>query len=117
MDHRDYKALTDKLDHAHELLHGLDSTLKSLCLEVSNLHRKVNEMAKTMPELAADLKAVTAQIAKIGTETAKTLQQVTDLQALLAAGGNTTPEVDAALTALKAQAQLTDDLVPDAPTP
>jgi hypothetical protein len=77
------------------------------------LRLEKNIMA-TQAQLAADLNTVTAQIAKIGTETGKTLQQVTDLQKLLAAGGNTTPEVDAAMESLKAQAQLTDDLVPDA---
>lgn len=68
----------------------------------------------TQEQLAADLNTVTAQVAKIGTETSATLQKVIDLEAVIAAGGGTTPEVDAAVAALKAQAQLTDDLVPDA---
>jgi hypothetical protein len=77
------------------------------------LHRKVNFIMATQAELANDLRNVTTQITKIGVETAKTLQKVIDLEELLANGGNTTPEVDEALAALKAQAQLTDDLVPD----
>lgn len=64
-------------------------------------------------ELQADLEAVTAQVAKIGTETSATLQKVTDLEAALAAAGGTTPEVDAAMVALKAQVKLVDDMVPD----
>lgn len=74
----------------------------------------------TNAELQADLEAVTAQVAKIGTETSATLQKVTDLEAALAASGGTTPEVDAAMAALKAQVKLVDDLVPDTgpvPTP
>lgn len=70
----------------------------------------------TQAELAADLQTVTAQVAKIGTETSTLLQKVADLEAALAAGGVTTPEVDAAMAALKAQAAVVDDLVPDAPT-
>lgn len=68
----------------------------------------------TQSQLATDLNAVTAQLAKIGTESSKTLQKVTDLEAAIANAGNTTPEVDAALAALKTQAQVVDDLVPDA---
>lgn len=84
-----------------------------LALSLHLLHRKVNFIMATQTELAAELRNVTTQIAKIGVETGKTLQKVIDLEAALAAGGTTTPEVDAALADLKAQAQLTDDLVPD----
>jgi len=66
-------------------------------------------------QLAADLTAISAQIAKIGTESTATLQKVSDLEAALAGAGGTTPEVDAALAALKAQVQVVDDLVADAP--
>lgn len=74
-------------------------------------------MAKTQAELAQDLRNVTEQIRKIGVETGATLQRVTDLETLLAGGGTVTPEVQTALDALKTQAQLTDDLVPDVPPP
>lgn len=69
----------------------------------------------TQAELAQELRTVTAQVAKIGTETARTLQKVIDLEALLAAGGTVSEEVLTALAELKAQAQATDDLTPDAP--
>lgn len=77
----------------------------------------VRRLMATQAQLADDLKAVTAQVAKIGVETGKTLQKVIDLEAIIAAGGNTTPEVDAALAALKTQAQATDDMIPDESTP
>lgn len=75
---------------------------------------KLEKMMATQAELAASLAAVSAQVSKIGTESSATLQKVADLEAALAAAGNTTPEVDAALAALKAQVQVVDDLVPDA---
>ena len=69
----------------------------------------------TQAEHAQALKDVTAAIAKIGTESSKTLQKVTELEEALANQGNTSPEVDAAMQALKDQVTLVDDLVPDAP--
>jgi hypothetical protein len=69
----------------------------------------------TQNELAADLATVKAAVAKIGSETTTTLQKVADLEAALAAGGMTSPAVDAALADLKAQVQAVDDLIPDAP--
>jgi uncharacterized protein involved in exopolysaccharide biosynthesis len=93
---------------------------------------KVEELAETIDiiginiegikmnqaELAQELASVTAQIAKVGTETAATLQKVVDLEALIQTAGNTvTQEVLDALAGLKAQAQLTDDLVPDVAPP
>ena len=71
----------------------------------------------TQAELAASLAVVSAQVTKIGVETSATLAKVAELEAALANAGNTSPEVDAALEALKAQVQVVDDLVVDAPTP
>lgn len=94
---------------------GLDE-IKSLVTGLSNMLVIFKEqIMATQDQLAADLGAVTTQIQKIGTETSATLQKVADLEAALAAGNVTTPAVDAAMAALKAQAQLTDDLIPDAP--
>lgn len=84
---------------------------------MSRIFSSLEAIMATQAQLVEELKKVTEQVGKIGTETGKTLQKVTALEALLAAGGNTTPEVDQALADLKAQAQLTDDMVPDAPTP
>lgn len=68
-------------------------------------------------QLAQDLNTIREQVEKIGVETSATLQKVADLEAALAAAGTTTPEVDAALQALKDQINVVDGLVPDAPTP
>lgn len=67
----------------------------------------------TQAELAADLKAVNDQVAKIGTESSATLAKVAELEAALAAGGTVSAEVDAAMAALKAQVKVVDDLVAD----
>ena len=70
-----------------------------------------------LTQATTELTTLTAQVAKIGTETSSLLQKVDDLTAVIDAGGatNTTPEFDAALAALKAQASVVDGLVPDEP--
>ena len=74
-------------------------------------------MMTTQAELAAQLATVSEAVAKIGSETANTLQQVIDLQAqvdeLLNNQGAVTPELKAAVDALYVQVQAVDDLVPD----
>ena len=65
-------------------------------------------------ELAAELTAVKETVAKIGDETITLLAKIDELTALVEAGSQVSPEVQAALAALKEQAQVVDDLVPDA---
>lgn len=81
---------------------------------LAEINHKLGEIMATQAQLVEDLNAVSAQVAKIGTESTATLQKVTDLEAAIANAGNTTPEVDAAMAALKAQVQVVDDLVKDA---
>lgn len=79
----------------------------------------------TSSELAADLKLVLAQQQKTATEikgvqgsvdTLKT--RVAELEAIIAAGGDAiSQELVDAVAAVKAQAQLIDDSIPDVPTP
>ena len=84
---------------------------------ISQLLQKVNLIMATQAQLAADLAAIGAQVTKIGTETAGLQQRITELEAAIETAGGTTPEVDAALAAVKTQVQVVDDLVTDAPTP
>ncbi len=72
------------------------------------LNQKVDHLMATMAELQTALSAATdsltaigAEVDKIGTETTGLQKQVTDLQAAIAAGGGTTPAVDAALAVLQ----------------
>lgn len=63
-------------------------------------------------ELREALEATTAQNEKARVEI---LQKISDLEAAVANAGNTSPEVDAALAALRASVQTDDDIVPDVP--
>lgn len=62
-------------------------------------------------QLAADLSALKDQTEKAKGEV---LAKIATLESAIAAAGNTTPEVDAALAALKSSVQGVDDIVPDA---
>ena len=70
-------------------------------------------------QLESDLLAVRDQIVKVGGETQTLISKVAELEAIIAAGGGTTPGVDAALQAVKDQLKIVDDLVkdPEAPAP
>lgn len=65
-------------------------------------------------ELKAQIEALTAQNEKAKTEI---IGKISDLETALANAGETTPEVDAALAALKTSVQGSDDIVPDAVEP
>lgn len=68
----------------------------------------------TLAEHAADLAALKATLTKARDEI---IARVDALEALLAAAGTTTPEIDAEMSALRAIGAALDDLNPDAPPP
>ena len=74
------------------------------------LNFKLNSIMATQAELAQQLRDINTQNEKSRVEI---LQKIADLEAALANAGNTTPEVDEAVAALKASVQTDDDIVPD----
>lgn len=80
-----------------------------------SIHQKLDKIMSTQTELAAQVQAIGTQVAKIGEESKITLQKVTDLEFALANQDNVSPELQAAVDALKQQVQVVDDLVADAP--
>jgi hypothetical protein len=91
----------------------LDSDLRQA---MNSLVTKVDTIMLTQTQLAATLTTLGGEIKKIGVETTTLLEKVTALTEAVANAGNTSPEVDAALADVQAQAQVVDDLVPDVPT-
>ncbi len=85
--------------------------------KLRRLLRKVNVIMATQAQLTAQITALSDQVAKVGAETTKSLQMIADLQALIAAGGTVTPELQTAVDALAAQLKTVDDLIPDPPSP
>lgn len=84
-----------------------------LTILIINKKQNKRQMA-TNEELVTGLNELSAQVAKIGTETTLTLAKVAELEAALANAGNVSPEVEAAFLALKDQVTVVDDLIPDA---
>lgn len=75
----------------------------------------LKDIHMTNEETLAVVKAADEKVTKIAAETRTLIGKVSDLTAALAAaGGNTTPAVDAALADLNTHLQALDDLVPDA---
>lgn len=68
----------------------------------------------TQAQVAADLVTLTGQVTKIKSEVTGKLQELTDA---IANQGNASPEVEAALAALKTEVQAVDDLIVDALPP
>ncbi len=67
-------------------------------------------------DLAEEIKQTTAQLQKVGNESAKLQQKISDLEAVINNQSEVTPELRAAVDELKTQAKIVDDMVPDAQT-
>lgn len=134
--------MNERHDRDHQHLHvtldigtGVHALMRIFNDYFFTLNRKVDRIMATMEQLVSDLSGARAdivslntQMQKIGQETGTMVSKATaaearvaELEAIIAAGGQTTPEVDALvaglkedLAALKVSAQAADDLVPDA---
>lgn len=82
-----------------------------------SLNIKIDKIMADQKAMAEDMNAVTAQLQKIGNESAKSLEKIAELQAAIDAQPNVTPELQTAFDNLKAQVKLVDDMVPDAAEP
>lgn len=101
-------------DHPNHWLHN----------RLHNLEHQLKHIMATQSELAADLKAVLAQQQKTAGEITAVQKSVDDLKAQIvvlegqiSAGGTVTQELIDAVAAVKTQAQVVDDLIPDVPPP
>lgn len=104
-----------KFDINIHLHAGNETELMAELVKIGRTIFNLREFIMTsQAQLAADLTTVKDQVAKIGAETTVTLQKVADLEAAIGNAGEVTPEVEAALAALKEQVNLVDGLVPDA---
>ena len=92
--------------HNHTHFHyGNEAVLKQI-------NKTLKKIMATQEEVAGQLAALTAQVEKVKTEIQANLDALAEA---IAAQGNATPEVEAALAALTASVQGADDLNPDAP--
>lgn len=82
-------------------------------VELKQINRKLDNIMATQAEAAAQLKTISTELVKVGTETQTLLDKVTALQDAAANADNVSPELQAAIEAVATQATKVDDLVPD----
>lgn len=102
------------------------SLFTKLCRRNSGYDIVIQLLLKIMAtqiQLTADLKAVLAQqkktsqeIASVQAATDVLTAKIVELEAVIAAGGEVSPELADAVAAVKAQAQAIDDQIPDLPS-
>lgn len=89
--------------------------------DLEQFEHRVTQQLKTIManqvELTKQVTDLTAKVGKISAESRGLLTKIEELLAVIAAGGNVSPELQAAVDALQAQVDVLDALVPDAPTP
>lgn len=88
--------------------------LSKVLNKLNQILNQLSKMAKSQAETAQELRDIKAQNEKARVEI---LEKIKALEEALAAAGNTSEEVDAAVQDLKASVQADDDIVPDAPQP
>lgn len=91
-------------------------SLRLINLRLGVIEKELETIMATQQDVINDLNAVKDQLTKIGTETTSLLTKITDLEKIIN-DGPVKPELLAALDAVKAQAKVVDDMVPDAPPP
>jgi hypothetical protein len=75
-------------------------------------------MAMTQAEAVTKLNQTNETLVKVSNETDALLREIDKLnEALANAGGNVTPELEAAIHAVDTRAHAIDELVPDVPQP
>jgi predicted nucleic acid-binding Zn-ribbon protein len=104
--------------------HHLDESRGEILAELDKIGRKLESIMATQAELTETLNAVLAQQTKTSGEivalqaSMDTLQQtIVALEEQIATAGALSPELIAAVAAVKTKAQEVDDLIPDAPAP
>jgi len=92
-----------------------DKLLHNIWTHVQLIHEQNKQIMATQQELAAQINQISTQVGKIKDESNATLQKVQELQDVINNQGGVSPELQQAVDNLKAQVQVVDDLVTDAP--
>ena len=79
------------------------------------IFKALEKIMATQADAAAQLKAVKEKLDKVAVEENGLQTRIAELIATINAGGSVTPELQAAIDAVVAQAQVLDDITPDAP--
>jgi len=88
--------------------HDLEQMEKRIMATQAELVAKLNATLEQQKKSAVEIQAVQASVDDLK-------KKIADLQAIIDAGGTVTPELVDAVNAVANQAQVVDDLIPDAP--
>jgi chromosome segregation ATPase len=90
--------------------------------QIAAINQSLRHIMATQAEQAATLQGVLTTLQKVATEidglqanSDLLLQKITELEAVIAAGGEASAELTAAVEAVRAQAQVLDEDIPDLP--
>ncbi len=75
------------------------------------------ELIQTLKDVSAQQKKSAGEIQAVQKSVDDLKAKIVDLEAAVAAGGSPSQDLTDAVADVKAQAQVVDDLIPDAPTP
>lgn len=103
--------------HHHKFDNSDDDLLHNVFTLIKSIHSKIIQIMATQAELAQAVNQISTQVGKIKDETSGLQQKITDLENAVGNQDNVSPELQAAVDALKAQVQVVDDLVADVPAP
>lgn len=95
----------------------IHSLLKLILEKTETIMATQAEATAKLQEVLAQQQKTAGEIGVVQTEVNTLKQTIEDLKAVIAAGNDqVSPELQAAIDAVAAQAQVVDDQIPDAPT-
>jgi peptidoglycan hydrolase CwlO-like protein len=95
-------------------------TLKDINEMEQRIMASQKELAEDLSKVLAQLKKTASEIKGVQTTMDELKQKIIDLEEVINAGGDASPDLVAAVQAVKDQAQVVDDAIPDpvvVPTP
>ena len=102
--------------HIHHHHDELRAELRGIHLKLEAIMATQAELVETLKQVLEQQKKTATEIQGLKSESATLTQRVADLEAVIASG-EVSQELADAVAAVKAQAQVVDDAIPDVPTP
>lgn len=106
---------TRRRPHHYATVYDLRRMEANILRLLRTLKYNTHTIMDSQVQLTEKLTKVSTQMDKISAESTKNLQAIQDLQAVIDAGAQVSPELQAAVDKVTTQAQALDDLTPDLP--
>lgn len=107
--------------HVHHHTHAAAESVELLRRDINQLREVLMttqaEQAQILRQVLTQQQKTQGEIATLQGSVDTLNQKIADLESQVAAGGEASQELQDAVAAVKAQAQIVDDQIPDVPTP